>query len=200
MNLKLNTILSLLLIGTLQLSLAGNGSSETALDSREALERQLDEERLAYQLYTALGEIHPELRQFQNIPRAEARHFEMLRSYAEKQFPEMRAYALEGEIVAPATKALFDKLLAQGQASPAASLQAGIAVEKIDISDLDAALAVTEDPQLRAIYSRLRAGSEKHLAAFSGERGGKGKGMKAKGGGKSCGQQRGSCGCNCPAS
>lgn len=76
----------------------------------------------------------------------------------------------------PSTQALYDSLYAEGKTSPQAALKAGVQVEKLDIKDLAAALAITEDETLQAIYKRLRVGSERHLAAFSGQRGGQGKG------------------------
>lgn len=137
---------------------------------------QLDEERLAYQLYTALGVIHPELRQFQNIPRAEARHFQALKTYFVQNYPEIEQLDLTGDFIHPSTQALYDSLYAEGKTSPQAALNAGAQVEELDIKDLNAALAITEDETLRAIYTNLRTGSEHHLAAFSGQRGGQGKG------------------------
>jgi hypothetical protein len=140
--------------------------------SQQALQQQLDEERLAYQLYTALGEVYPQLRQFQNIPRAESRHFGALHNYATNQYPDTNFGSLEGEFLFAETKVLYDQLFEAGKASPQAALAAGVQVEELDIRDLDAALAVTDDATLKNIYTRLRAGSVKHLAAFSGQRGG----------------------------
>jgi len=157
------------------LSWAGAQTSEASTLAKDALMQQMDEERLAYQLYTALGEIHPELRQFQNIPRAEARHFQALKNYFVQNYPEIEQLELEGDFIQPATQALYDRLYAEGKTSPAAAHNAGVQVEELDIKDLDAALAITEDETLQAIYKRLRAGSEKHLAAFSGKKGGQAK-------------------------
>jgi hypothetical protein len=139
--------------------------------SQQALQQQLDEERLAYQLYTSLGEVYPKLRQFQNIPRAESRHFGALHNYATNQYPDTNFGSLEGAFLFSETKALYNQLLEAGKASPQAALAAGVQVEELDIRDLDAALKVTEDVTLKNIYTRLRAGSVKHLAAFFGQRG-----------------------------
>lgn len=173
----------------LSLSLAcgtfAHASSTVSEDlAKEALMQQLDEERLAYQLYTALGEVHPELRQFQNIPRAEARHFLALKNFFVQNYPEIEQLELKGDFIHPATQALYDRLYAEGKTSPEAALNAGVQVEELDIKDLDAALATTESPALKTIYKRLRAGSERHLAAFSGQKGGQGKGKKNKQGAK----------------
>jgi len=181
--LKYPLIIGLLLSGLFQ-SLSAAMESQAA---QQALQQQLDEERLAYQLYTALGETYPELRPFQNIPKAEARHYSALQAYANEQHPELPTHELTGKFLFPETQALYDQLLKEGQASAAAALQVGVQVEKKDIEDIDAALAITEDPALRAIYMRLKEGSERHLAAFSGQGGRQGKG-KQKGPG--CGACR----------
>lgn len=160
-------ILSVLLLSAAYLSRSATSDFVDEKSTQKALERQLDEERLAYQLYSELGKLYPQLRPFQNIPRAEARHFEALRSYAAKQYPELKTMELDGNFIYPETEELFNKLLKQGQESAADALAAGVSVEKLDIRDIDAALAITKDQELRTIYTSLRAGSERHLAAFS---------------------------------
>lgn len=130
--------------------------------------RQLDEERLAYKLYTALGEVHPSLQQFQNIPRSESRHFNSLAQYRKANNPDLEIPELEGEFIYPETQALYDRLLNEGKQSPQAAMKVGVQVEELDIRDLDEALAGSPDDQLRRIYENLRRGSENHLRAFSG--------------------------------
>ena len=196
MKVKYSILLSVLFVGALQFLIAADSSTQTSQTTKQALEKQLDEERLAYQLYTALGEIHPGLRQFQKIPRAEARHFKALRQYAYRQYPDLETFELTGNFINPDVQKLYDTLLAKGKVSASAALQAGVAVEELDIRDLDAALEITTDQELVAIYKRLRAGSERHLAAFSAEGGGHGKG---KGNGNGKGKKGGKCAskCNC---
>ncbi|MGZ0707761.1 DUF2202 domain-containing protein [Coraliomargarita sp. W4R53] len=171
-------LLSSLFITCLPWATAETSQSGNAVE--DALTLQLDEERLAYQLYTALGEIYPNLRQFQNIPRAEARHFQALKNYIAQNYPNVEQLELAGDFINPSTQALYDRLYAEGKTSTQAALNAGVQVEVLDIKDLDAALLTTEDETLRRIYTNLRAGSEKHLAAFSGNKQGQGKG-KAQG-------------------
>ena len=168
-------ILCALLVASQPLASAAKTSASQD-PAQQALLQQLDEERLAYQLYTAFGVIHPDVRQFQNIPRAEARHFQALKNYIVQNYPGIEQLELAGEFIHPSTQALYDRLYAEGRTSAQAALNAGVQVEELDIKDLDAALAITEDETLQAIYKRLRAGSERHLAAFSGKKGGQTKG------------------------
>jgi len=163
-------------------------SAEEKTNSQETLLlRQLDEERLAYQLYTELGTVYPGLRQFQNIPKAEKRHFTALSDYAKSVYPEIETGSLTGDFLFPETKALYEKLLTEGKEGSRSALNVGVQVEELDIRDLDNALAGTPEEPLRQIYETLRAGSERHLSAFNRGLGqGSGQGAKNKGKGQGC--------------
>ncbi len=178
--------------------LTSSFSAEAETSPESLLLRQLDEERLAYQLYTELGTAYPELRQFQNIPRAESRHFNALANYTKTKYPATEIGSLTGDFLYSETEALYQKLLKAGKQSPADALRAGVQVEELDIRDLDEALAASPEDTLRSIYENLRRGSENHLRAFSGK-GGQGhkmqKGKSSKGSGN-C--KRGSC-CEAPS-
>ncbi|NBB80258.1 MAG: DUF2202 domain-containing protein [Verrucomicrobia bacterium] len=165
-------LLAVLLLGAAHCTTAAESNPLDADSSEAALERQLDEERLAYQLYTALGELYPQSRPFQNIPKSEARHFDALKRYIEQHHPKAKAIELTGDFIFLETQDLYDQLYAKGQQNLAAAMEVGAAVERLDINDLDQALAITEDEQLKAIYQRLRTGSEHHLAAFSRQKAG----------------------------
>lgn len=164
-----HTILTVALLLSASQFTAAAVSASDSLTAEQAFQRQLDEERLAYQLYVALGEIHPQLRQFQNIPHAEARHFNALKQYAIKEFPELETFELTGDFIYPEISDLYDQLLEKGRKDAASALAVGVQVEELDIRDIDAALELTEDVALREIYTHLRAGSVRHLAAFSGK-------------------------------
>jgi hypothetical protein len=58
-------------------------------------------------------------------------------------------------------------------------MQVGVTIEKLDIADLDTALAANPAADVTAVLDLLRVGSERHLAAFSGDnmRLGMGQGM-----------------------
>jgi len=116
------------------------------------------------------------LRQLQNIPRAESRHFQTLQNYAQQTYPSLKTGTLERDFMHPETQALYEQLVQEGKARPQAALNVGVKIEELDIRDLDEALANSPEATLRTIYKNLRAGSEKHLAAFSAKQGGGGQG------------------------
>jgi len=142
-------------------------SSQQPADTTESLLlKQLDEERMAYRLYTELGELYPDMKPLQNIPLAEKRHFQTLATYAVSHFPTIENAELDAPFEFAATQALFDKWLAQGKVSPQAAAKVGVQLEQLDIADIDQFLTHNPDAQLTRILHNLRAGSERHLAAF----------------------------------
>ena len=145
--------------------------------------KQMDEERMAFRLYTELGKVHTHMKPFQNIPRAENRHFNALAEYAKANFPEIEIAGLESEFQFAATQQLYAAWLEKGKTSRQAAAEVGVELEKLDIADIDHFLAQKPDAELTAILENLKAGSQKHLAAFQRHSsGGSGKGrMKGKG-------------------
>jgi hypothetical protein len=47
------------------------------------------------------------------------------------------------------------------------ALQVGVLIEEFDIKDLNQALTVTQQPQMRLIYQNLLRASHNHLRAFA---------------------------------
>ena len=64
-------------------------------------------------------------------------------------------------------QALYNQLTAQGSTSVADAYAVGIAIEKLDISDLEKMLKATSMPaDMRAMMELLLKASYNHLAAF----------------------------------
>ena len=169
---KMNSSILTTFLMLVMLSIGFADTSVQDVLGKERLLKQIDDERLAYQLYTKLGEVYPRLRQFQNIPHAESRHFNSLVSYAQTQYSDVNVGTLEGGFLFPETEDLFSELLAYGKQSARNALDVGIRVEELDIEDLESALAQHPEESLRIIYENLKRGSMNHLRAFS--KGGKG--------------------------
>ena len=163
-----NTVLVLvswLVLGVL--SRAADVPSPVVLDARDAraLLFQLEEERMARELYAALG-ARWDAPQFSRIGAAEARHEALLRALAERA--GLAPPAVEaGRFADPVLQGRYDELLARGLASRAEALAVGAAVERQDLADLRSLLQDGTHPALREVATRLAAGSERHLAAFT---------------------------------
>ena len=153
----------------LVVSLVVGASVATAAGPLDTTERATllsmrEEEKLAHDVYVALAAKTGE-QAFLKIAAAEERHGAALErmltlygiadptdGYAVGKFPTMQK--------------LYDDLVAQGSASRAAAVQVGISIEKMDIADLKAAIAQTDDAVLDRVYGSLLAGSQRHLLAF----------------------------------
>jgi hypothetical protein len=133
-----------------------------------------DEEKLAHDLYVALGALYPEESVFARIAQSEARHQAAVRTVMERYGTTDPTAGFDpGKFFHPEVQALYDQLWASAQAGVAEALAAGVAVETEDIADLKAAIAALgegdelEAPDVLQMYQNLLAASERHLGAFT---------------------------------
>lgn len=153
-------------------------------DEAKALVFQVEEERMARELYTELA-ARWDTTQFHRILQAETRHEQALRALAQRAGVALPA-AQPGRFTDPVLQQRYDTLRARGLVSAAEALAAGAAVEKQDIADLQALLGATQSEALKAVATNLERASERHLAAFTGE-GGRGRSAWASRSGGACG-------------
>jgi hypothetical protein len=151
----------------------GSGTGITAASGtltstqRSQLASMAEEEKLAHDLYVALAAKYPDLYQFSRIANAEAQHLAAIQLLMERyDVADPTSGQAPGEFTAE-FQGTYDALLA-GATTSAKALAAGIAVERADIADLTADLATVTAPDVIQVYTNLRAGSERHLAAFGG--------------------------------
>lgn len=143
-------------------------SGSLTATQRTALAEMADEEKMAHDLYVALGDKYPELRQFQMIPNAESRHLEAVQTLLTRySIADPTVGKSAGEFSSARIQNLYDTLLVQGSASSTAALNVGVVVEKTDIADLNTAGKSVTAPDVTLVYQNLTTGSEHHLAAFS---------------------------------
>ena len=132
------------------------------------LANMVQEEKLAYDLYTAFAE-QTGVRVFERIAQSEAKHMAAVRTLLERYGLEDPTATLDaGEFVDAGLAARYGELLAQGSVSLEEALAVGRAVEIDDIAELDAALDGLTAADVARVYENLRAASERHLAAFGG--------------------------------
>jgi hypothetical protein len=162
------TFVFLLAVLTLQL---GSAQVKLVLNQQEGatLARMAEEEKLAYDVYMDMAELW-EAQAFIQIAAAEQRHLEMIKQLADRYGIKMSKAVRSGE------RGLYDDaalqqsyldLTQKGQQSLTAAFQVGALIEEMDIRDLKAAIAETENANLKATYSRLMEASNNHLIAFS---------------------------------
>ncbi len=138
-------------------------------EEQQDLQYMLEEEKLARDVYVALSEKwdHPA---FKNISASEDRHFASVKLVAEKhnlQIPQNVVKDQTGKFDNKELQALYTELVNTGSQSLIAALQVGAKIEELDIKDLEAAMARTQNEQLTGLYTRLQSASQKHLRSFT---------------------------------
>ncbi len=135
-------------------------------EERDGLLYMREEEKLAHDVYIALYEKWG-LPIFSNIAQSEQQHTDMVLGLIQKYgLEDPAAGKAPGEFTNPDLQALYDQLVAQGSQSVGDALKVGAAIEEIDILDLKARIAQTDNEDIRTVYENLMAGSENHLRAF----------------------------------
>jgi len=126
----------------------------------------VEEEKLAHDVYVALGEVY-DVPQLTSIPRAELAHQDAVRVLLDRyDLDDPTIGAAEGEFSNDALQSLYDELVAAGTTTLADAAQVGITIETTDIADLTEAIDATDAADVVQVLSSLRDGSERHLAAF----------------------------------
>lgn len=123
-----------------------------------------EEERMARDLYTALGD---GARSWPTaaIARSEQHHLDLVTRLLDRYQVSDRS-AVPGTYSDPAVQQKYDAWLTQGRAGARATYEVGIALETWDIGQLRHDLASTSQTDVVAVLSMLLMGSEHHLVAF----------------------------------
>lgn len=144
----------------------GPGISQPAAPASLSAEAQAGlrymyaEEQLARDVYAALA-ARWGAPIFANISQSEAAHMAAVAAVLEAHGLAIPAQQ------PPEFQALYDELLAQGEASLREAYQVGVTIEERDLADLEARLALTDQAELQRLYTNLHRGSTNHLRAFS---------------------------------
>ena len=125
-----------------------------------------EEEKLAHDVYTVLYDQYGQ-QIFTNISDSEQKHTDAMLLLLDR-------YGLEdpvgdndlGVFINEDLQTLYNGLIESGSQSLAEALLAGLAIEEIDILDLEEAIAETELPAILLVYGNLLKGSHNHLRAF----------------------------------
>lgn len=137
-------------------------------DQKVALASMVEEEKLAGDVYVALAARFPTDVQFARIASAESQHVSALRTLlARYSLTDPTIGQPVGEFSTSAFRDLYTRLVAQATTA-ANALDVGVAVEKLDIADLTAAMDGVTAPDVLQTYANLRDASQQHLSAFGG--------------------------------
>jgi hypothetical protein len=126
-----------------------------------------EEEKLARDVYQALG-AQWELSIFTNIAASEQRHMDSVLGLLDRYgLSDPAADSAPGEFTNDDLQALYDRLVEQGSRSLADAIEVGIAIEQVDIADLEDYAAASDNSAILRVYDNLTRGSHSHLRAFT---------------------------------
>ena len=140
-------------------------SDDLNSEDQHALYFMLEEEKLARDVYSYLGDLW-EIPVFENIMQSEIQHVAAVETLLE-------AYSLEYELLDfgsfedPGLQALYDELTTAGTEDLEAALWVGATIEDLDILDLQEFIDATETEAIQSVFGSLQCGSRNHLRAFN---------------------------------
>ena len=149
---------------------------EIGLDNGELSDDELagllwmrEEEQLAHDVYVALGDLWG-IRIFENIAASETTHIDAALGLLDQfAITDPAADNAPGTFTNPQIQDLYDEFVDRGSVSMIDALEVGALIEELDISDLRARTAATDDADIIAVYARLEQGSRNHLRAFTSQ-------------------------------
>lgn len=134
-------------------------------EERAGLIWMREEEKLAHDVYTALGDKW-NTRIFTNIASAEQTHTDAVKALLDRyDITDPSAGTEAGTFTDPDIQALYTTLVSQGSTSLVDALTVGAAIEDLDIADLQARATTT--PDIALVYANLEKGSRNHMRAFA---------------------------------
>jgi hypothetical protein len=141
-------------------------AGDLSQDEAAALVFMIEEEKLARDVYNALYAVWG-VSTFQNIALSEQAHIDSLAVLLDRYALTSPVQAEAGVFTDPELQALYTELVERGSISLSEALKAAGAVEEIDILDLQARLALTDNPDIQQVFNNLLRGSANHLRAFA---------------------------------
>lgn len=136
-------------------------------EEADALVFLREEEKLARDVYLVLDEEWGK-KTFSNIAASEQRHMDSVKTLLD-------AYGVADPIGADTPgvftnaelQAAYDALVMQGSQSLEEALKVGVAIEELDIEDLQALLAMSPSADITEVAQNLLKGSQNHLSSFT---------------------------------
>lgn len=126
-----------------------------------------EEEKLARDVYTTLARTSGDPR-FTRIAASEQRHMDALGKLLTRYgIADPTAGKAAGEFESAKLQQLYTDLVAKGSASPAAALEVGRSIEKLDITDLQQRESDSKHSDVTTVFQQLERGSNMHLRAFT---------------------------------
>lgn len=166
---KVSIVVVSALFGALALAPGASAAVTSRPTTAQKLQLQylVEEEKLARDVYTFLAE-NVTSQKFANIAKSEQTHMDnvavILKTY---NFFNPTLTRAAGVFRDKELQALYTELTTQGSAGVLEAFEVGVAIEELDIKDLEKYLKSTSMPaDMRLMMERLLKASYNHLAAF----------------------------------
>ena len=131
---------------------------------KDALLFMLEEEKLARDTYTFLGDLWA-INQFNNIKQSEQTHMNAIVNLLENNDIQYTILPY-GEFNNQELQALYDEFKTNGATSKAKALQIGATIEDLDIVDLQNFIDKMSNSSIVSVFKSLQCGSRNHLRSF----------------------------------
>jgi rhodanese-related sulfurtransferase len=149
-----------------QALISGIKKSELTEKEKLGLIQMREEEKLARDVYTTLGDVWG-TRIFSNIASSEQTHTDAIKALLTRyDIKDPVTSDTVGVFTSKAMQDLYNKLTAQGKISSAEALNVGATIEDLDIHDLDTFKNETTKEDILLTYNNLQKGSRNHMRAF----------------------------------
>jgi hypothetical protein len=126
-----------------------------------------EEEKLAHDVYVAMSEVW-DIPIFNNISRSESVHMEAVLGLIDKYKIADPVHDMKpGEFANPDFTKLYQTLVNQGNNSLIEALKAGALIEETDIADLQERIKLSDNEDLKMVYTNLLQASHRHIRAYS---------------------------------
>ncbi|HSP60642.1 MAG TPA: DUF2202 domain-containing protein [Ornithinimicrobium sp.] len=172
-----------LVLGT-GVAIAQSEDDASSTDVLDALQFNLEEERMARDLYDELGEAHDGLAPFVQIEVSEQKHYDAVARLITMKDGTLPGDEVPGEFENAEIQTMYDDWLERGLVSPEAAFEVGIELETADIAHLQSNIDEIDDEDVDRVLGNLLTASEHHLAAFEAAAAGELPDMAGTGGGR----------------
>jgi hypothetical protein len=140
---------------------------ELTQEQAESLVFLREEEKLARDVYTVLHELWGK-NVFKNIAASESRHMDSVKTLLDAYgLADPIATDTPGVFTNAGLQQAYNDLVAQGSRSLEEALKVGVAIEELDIADLQELLAMRPSADIAEVAQNLLKASQNHLAAFT---------------------------------
>ena len=164
---SLATIAFALVISSISQIGVAQAATRPTLAQKLQLQYLVEEEKLARDVYAYLAANVTSMK-FANIARSEQTHMDLIAGVLKTyNYYNPTLVRKAGVFRDASLQSLYNDLISKGKVGIIEAFQVGMAIETLDIKDIELMLDDTMPADMKYALDRLLAGSKNHLAAFT---------------------------------